>query len=139
MRFLHSLQNIIKFGGGCKKQNQKGDVVYCQGSFDPLLPRHVEFFRKAKKSGSKLVVGIYSDKMIKRVKGEPFPLLNEYQRFMNLLSMKHVDDVIFRAPYQVDKQIIRKLKIKKVVAFEDEDWKVPSSKIYQLPMEMGIL
>ena len=60
---------------------------------------HTDLLLKASKYGDKLIVGINSDKSVKKIKGESRPIEDQQTRKKNLLELKYVDDVyIFEEP-----------------------------------------
>jgi len=76
------------------KQKQGMKMVFTNGCFDILHPGHVEYLQQAKDLGDYLVVGLNSDRSIKRIKGSDRPVNQEYHRAMMLLALKAVDYVI---------------------------------------------
>ena len=67
-------------------------VVLVTGGFDPLHSGHIEYFKEAKKLGTKLIVGVNSDDWLTRKKGRPFMPFTE--RVALIEEMKVVDKVI---------------------------------------------
>ena len=68
------------------------NTVLVTGGFDPLHSGHIEYFKAAKKLGSRLVVGINSDQWLVNKKGKPFMSFNERANIVKHLDM--VDDVL---------------------------------------------
>lgn len=69
-------------------------VVFTNGCFDILHPGHIEYLKKSKTLGDRLVVGLNSDSSVKRLKGNSRPFNNETHRKMMLESLAFVDEVI---------------------------------------------
>jgi len=67
-------------------------VVLVTGGFDPLHSGHIEYFKEAKKLGSKLIVGVNSDNWLTRKKGRPFMPFEE--RCAIIKELACVDKVI---------------------------------------------
>ena len=67
-------------------------VVLVTGGFDPLHAGHLDYFREAKKLGSKLIVGLNSDEWLTRKKGRPF--MSWEDRLSIIKELKIVDSVI---------------------------------------------
>ena len=67
-------------------------IVLVTGGFDPLHSGHIEYFKAAKKLGSKLIVGVNSDDWLTRKKGRPFMPFEERVAIIKELSV--VDKVI---------------------------------------------
>ena len=76
----------------CKelKLNNK-TVVLTHGAFDILHVGHMSFLEKSKKLGDYLVVGVDSDKRIKKYKGINRPIIPLKQRIEVLLENKSID------------------------------------------------
>ena len=68
------------------------NIVLVTGGFDPLHSGHIDYFKEARKLGSKLVVGVNSDEWLSRKKGRPFMPIQERVAVIENLSM--VDNVI---------------------------------------------
>ena len=66
-------------------------IVFCSGSFDLTHAGHIIFFEDCKSLGNLLVVCIGNDLLIKSLKGDKRPLLNEYIRLKTIDSLKPVD------------------------------------------------
>ena len=67
-------------------------IVLVTGGFDPLHSGHIEYFKQAKRLGSKLIVGVNSDEWLTRKKGRPFMSFDE--RIALIREMEVVDKVI---------------------------------------------
>lgn len=77
-------------------------IVLVTGVFDLLHDEHVNFLKKAKELGDKLVVGIESDKRVKEIKGLKRPVLSQEIRKKNLNALRIADE-IFILPEQFNK------------------------------------
>ncbi len=89
-----------------KKQGKK--VVFTNGCFDILHAGHIEILKKAKEKGDILIVGLNSDKSIKKIKGRKRPIMDEKDRALILDSIKFVDYVVLfdeETPYNLIKEI----------------------------------
>jgi D-beta-D-heptose 7-phosphate kinase / D-beta-D-heptose 1-phosphate adenosyltransferase len=83
-------------------------VVFTNGCFDILHRGHIELLRYCKKHGLKVIVGLNSDKSIKRLKGDSRPINNQNDRKFLLESLRYVDEVIIfneDTPYNIIKKI----------------------------------
>lgn len=83
-------------------------TVFTNGCFDLLHIGHIELLKYAKSLGDYLVVGINSDKSVKKLKGSLRPINNQLTRKMILESIKYIDEVIIfdeDTPLEVIKQI----------------------------------
>jgi len=65
----------------------KDRVVLVTGGFDPLHSGHIEYFKEAKKLGSKLIVGLNSDEWLTRKKGRPFMPIEERAAIIKELAV----------------------------------------------------
>ncbi|MET0752138.1 MAG: D-glycero-beta-D-manno-heptose 1-phosphate adenylyltransferase [Pyrinomonadaceae bacterium] len=84
-------------------------VVFTNGCFDIIHPGHIDLLERAKKLGTKLIVGINSDKSVRAIKGANRPFINEADRATILKGLKSVDEVrIFDEP--TPEKIIREIK-----------------------------
>lgn len=73
---------------------RKKKVVFVAGSYDLLHVGHARFIEKAGLLGDILVVGIPSDRSIKRTKGVGRPVISEYSRAYTLGHLDPVDYVM---------------------------------------------
>lgn len=68
-------------------------TIFVNGTFDILHLGHIRLLNYAKVMGSKLLVGIDSDRRVKELKGEYRPINTAYERKEMLLALKMVDEV----------------------------------------------
>ena len=68
--------------------------VWTNGCFDILHRGHIELFRYAKSLGDELIVGIDTDKKVKKDKGKGRPINSLNDRMMMLNSLVYIDKVI---------------------------------------------
>lgn len=83
-------------------------TVFTNGCFDLLHIGHIELLKYAKSLGDYLVVGINSDKSVKKLKGLSRPINNQLTRKMILESIRYIDEVIIfdeDTPLEIIKQI----------------------------------
>ena len=69
-------------------------IVFTNGCFDIIHPGHVDFLRRAKEFGTKLIVGINSDASVRMMKGADRPFVGQEERKELLLGLKPVDEVL---------------------------------------------
>lgn len=74
-----------------RKNNPGKVIVYCDGSFDLTHAGHALFFEDCKRLGDVLIVGVGSDKDIRKYKGSKRPVLNQHIRLKTVDSFKPVD------------------------------------------------
>jgi D-beta-D-heptose 7-phosphate kinase/D-beta-D-heptose 1-phosphate adenosyltransferase len=69
-------------------------VVFTNGCFDLLHPGHVALLEAARAEGDRLVVGLNSDRSVRRLKGEGRPVIPEAERAEALSALEAVDRVV---------------------------------------------
>ena len=69
-------------------------VVFTNGCFDVLHLGHVDYLEKSSKLGNRLVVGVNSDKSVKKLKGKGRPVNDILSRTRILASIGFVDLVV---------------------------------------------
>lgn len=75
-----------------KKEGKK--IVFTNGCFDILHLGHITYLEQAKKQGDILIVGVNSDKSVKKLKGNERPINAEKDRALLLSALKSVDYTI---------------------------------------------
>ena len=91
-----------------KKSLLKDKTIFTNGVFDIIHKGHIELLKYAKTLGTNLIIGINSDKSVKRLKGSSRPINNQVYRKSQLLKFKFVDQVIIfdeDTPYEQIKSI----------------------------------
>lgn len=81
-----SISNALKYGNKI--------IGYCSGCFDLMHFGHVEFLNQAKNRCDVLFVGIYTDNIVKSIKGEERPFIDEIGRFGLIESNRNVDYIV---------------------------------------------
>lgn len=90
-------------------------TIFTNGCFDILHRGHVELIKYSASLGDRLVVGINSDKSVKKLKGLERPINSEEDRKFILESIEFVDEVIIfneETPYELIKKIRPKVIVK---------------------------
>jgi D-sedoheptulose 7-phosphate isomerase len=120
-------------------------VVFTNGCFDILHPGHIDLLERARAFGTKLIVGINSDKSVREIKGAPRPFLSQEARAEVLRALRCVDEVrIFEDPTPA--KIIE--EIKPDVLVKGGDWQTDQiigadyvlkrgGAVYSLPLKDG--
>ncbi|MHB8232020.1 MAG: D-glycero-beta-D-manno-heptose 1-phosphate adenylyltransferase [bacterium] len=107
---FNKIKNIIS---ELRKDFKK--IVFTNGCFDIIHAGHISYLNGAKALGDILVVGINSDKSVKRLKGKSRPVINEKDRAYILANIKPVDYVVIfdeDTPYALIKEIIPDILVK---------------------------
>jgi len=90
-------------------EREKGNIiVFTNGCFDILHAGHVAYLQDAKNLGDILVVGLNSDKSVKKLKGERRPIICEEDRIQILSSLSCIDYVCLfdeKNPLQLIKKV----------------------------------
>lgn len=133
-KFNLTISKIVQFWEN-RTVNQwtNSKVIYVTGSFDILHPGHVEFLKEAKKLGDTLVVGLYSDALVNKLKGKCFPLMTIQERLLNLLSLESVDDVLLEAPFFIDEAFMTDFNISIVAEGCRSGNKQPTGDPFEIP------
>ncbi len=94
-------------------------VVFTNGCFDLMHPGHVDYLTFAKKQGDILMVGLNSDRSVRKNKGDTRPILPENDRAKVLAALEMVDYVVIfdeEEPAALIEKIIPDILVK------GEDW-----------------
>ena len=114
-----SLKKLKELKKKWKKQGKK--LVFTNGCFDLLHLGHIRYLKKAKSLGDFLVVGLNSDRSVKKIKGEKRPILPEKERAEILASLWFVDYVVL-FDEETPERLIRELEPDVLV--KGADWKL---------------
>lgn len=90
-------------------RRRAGRVVFTNGVYDLVHAGHVALLEKARALGDCLVVGLNSDRSVRRIKGPTRPICSQADRAKVLSALEAVDYVTFfdeDTPYE----LIRKLR-----------------------------
>jgi rfaE bifunctional protein nucleotidyltransferase chain/domain len=71
-----------------------GRLVFTNGVFDLLHPGHVDVLLGARRQGDALVVGLNSDRSVRRLKGPDRPVRAEAERTYVIAALESVDAVV---------------------------------------------
>ena len=110
---LVSLKELKAIRQKLKAGNKK--VVFTNGVFDLIHSGHVDYLVKAKALGDVLIVGLNSDKSVKKIKGDKRPILKQEERSFILANLKPVDYVILfdeDTPENLIKELIPDILVK---------------------------
>lgn len=86
---LAAAQKVV---AGLQAQGKK--VVFTNGCFDLLHAGHVTYLEQARKLGDALVVGLNTDRSVRKLKGSGRPVIGEDDRARVLAALESVDAVV---------------------------------------------
>ena len=86
-----SLETLRRIVGRAKARRR---IVFTNGCFDLLHAGHVTLLERAKRQGDLLVVGLNSDRSVRRLKGPGRPLVPQRDRARLLAALASVDYVV---------------------------------------------
>lgn len=95
-------------------------IVFTNGCFDIIHPGHIDLLTRAKALGTKLIVGINSDRSVQSIKGDGRPLQDQEARKAVLLGLKSVDEVVIYDELTPEETI---KQIKPDILVKGDDWK----------------
>lgn len=75
-------------------RRQGYNIAFTNGCFDILHQGHVSYLQEAKKTSRILIVGLNSDRSVKKIKGPKRPVVAEHARAVVLAALACVDYVI---------------------------------------------
>lgn len=90
-------------------------IVFTNGCFDIIHHGHVDSLQRSAAFGTKLIVGLNSDKSVQLLKGENRPVLKEKERAAVLAAFECVDAVIIfkeETPAEIIAKIIPDVLVK---------------------------
>lgn len=96
------LNDFLNIRNDLKSSGKK--LVFTNGCFDIIHKGHITYLKQAKKLGDFLVIGLNSDKSVKKLKGESRPVNKEEDREYVLENLKPVDAVVIfedETPYNL--------------------------------------
>jgi D-beta-D-heptose 7-phosphate kinase/D-beta-D-heptose 1-phosphate adenosyltransferase len=86
------LKEIKEICRTAKKEGKK--IVFTNGCFDIIHPGHIECLKRAKELGDLLVVGVNTDRSVRKIKGKGRPIFNETDRVTILSAITFVDYIV---------------------------------------------
>lgn len=95
-------------------------IVFTNGCYDLFHAGHLELLRKASSFGDVLVVGVNSDKSVKRIKGKQRPIVPESERLDILSALNFVSYVV---SFDQDTPLNLIKEVKPDVLVKGADWK----------------
>lgn len=90
-------------------------IVFTNGCFDILHRGHIEYLAKAADMGDILIIGLNTDRSVKRLKGDSRPVNDQHARSLLLAALSFVDAVTLfdeDTPYNLIKTVMPDLLVK---------------------------
>jgi len=91
-KYIMSLDDLAKKVEEMRKANKK--VVFTNGCFDILHPGHISLLSRANALGDVLIVGLNTDRSIRKIKGKDRPINTLKDRIAVLASLQSIDYLI---------------------------------------------
>jgi rfaE bifunctional protein nucleotidyltransferase chain/domain len=92
LKKIMDLNTVKKTIDQWKSSGEK--IVFTNGVFDLLHIGHITYMAKAADLGNRLIIGLNSDKSVKKLKGENRPVNNQINRAILLASIFFVDAIV---------------------------------------------
>ncbi len=110
LKFAEKIKTLEELKLILQKRREKGQVmVFTNGCFDILHSGHIHYLNYARSLGDFLVVGLNSDKSVKKIKGALRPINSEKERAYNLSALECVDYIVF-FDEETPEKLIKELK-----------------------------
>jgi D-beta-D-heptose 7-phosphate kinase/D-beta-D-heptose 1-phosphate adenosyltransferase len=90
--YIKSWSEISSIVRELKSKDKK--IIFTNGCFDILHTGHVKYLEKTKSFGDILILGLNSDKSVRKLKGEKRPINSQVDRAYILASLEVVDYVV---------------------------------------------
>ncbi|MDQ5929864.1 MAG: hypothetical protein QG594_1645 [Bacteroidota bacterium] len=107
-RFITDYDKLIWVTEFFKKEGKK--IVFVGGTYDMFHVGHARYLQKAKEQGDILIVGVDSDKLTKRLKGESRPVVPFVERSETLIHNRSVNIVTELMSNDETDDLIRRMK-----------------------------
>jgi rfaE bifunctional protein nucleotidyltransferase chain/domain len=92
---LSKISDLPKLRASIASWKSEGKkVVFTNGVFDLLHIGHISYMAKAAELGDKLIIGLNSDRSVKRIKGDDRPVNDQNSRAALLAALFFVDAII---------------------------------------------
>ena len=121
--------NIIK-----KIKAERKKIVFTNGCFDLLHVGHIRYLSQAKKLGDFLIIGLNSDRSVKKLKGKDRPI-NSFEDRATLLSALNSVDLVIKFEEQTPENLIK--DIVPDVLVKGGDYNIEDIVGYQIVVQNG--
>ena len=103
---IKTIKEISSLARELKNKGKK--IIFTNGCFDLLHLGHIKYLEESKKFGDLLIIGLNSDKSVRKLKGKKRPINSEYDRAYVLAALEVVDYLVIfneETPYDLIKLI----------------------------------
>ncbi len=83
---------------------RKKKIVFTNGCFDLLHKGHIDYLAKASDMANFMIVGLNTDKSVRKIKGKERPVQDEQSRALILASLSFIDYIVLfdeETPYNL--------------------------------------
>ena len=130
MQFLFKYNiDIIK-----KIKAERKKIVFTNGCFDLLHVGHIRYLSQAKKLGDFLIIGLNSDRSVKKLKGKDRPI-HSFEDRATLLSALNSVDLVIKFEEQTPENLIK--DIVPDVLVKGGDYNIEDIVGYQIVIQNG--
>lgn len=85
-------EEAVRIAAALRRQGKR--VIFTNGCFDIVHAGHISSFRKARKYGDVLFLGLNSDTSVRRIKGDKRPIVTQEHRLTLLESIQEIDYLV---------------------------------------------
>jgi rfaE bifunctional protein nucleotidyltransferase chain/domain len=104
---LNKIKTLAELRKIIASEKAKGKtIVLANGCFDLFHVGHIRYLRGARSKGDLLVVGLNSDRSVRRLKGHGRPILPQRERAEILAAFSFVDYVVIFSEPNVEKLLL---------------------------------
>ena len=117
-----------------KIKAERKKIVFTNGCFDLLHVGHIRYLSQAKKLGDFLIIGLNSDRSVKKLKGKDRPI-NSFEDRATLLSALNSVDLVIKFEEQSPENLIK--DIVPDVLVKGGDYNIEDIVGYQIVIQNG--
>ena len=117
-----------------KIKAERKKIVFTNGCFDLLHVGHIRYLSQAKKLGDFLIIGLNSDRSVKKLKGKDRPI-NSFEDRATLLSALNSVDLVIKFEEQTPENLIK--DIVPDVLVKGGDYNIEDIVGYEIVIENG--
>ena len=117
-----------------KIKAERKKIVFTNGCFDLLHVGHIRYLSQAKKLGDFLIIGLNSDRSVRKLKGKDRPI-NSFEDRATLLSALNSVDLVIKFEEQTPENLIK--GIVPNVLVKGGDYNIEDIVGYQIVIQNG--